>query len=81
MGGCYVGLCKFFEYLSCLSLLFQESSDLGLIFESQKTRLTPKIYDFKIGAIKSAFPCGPLQYDLNTQSTPFSRNKQSMIQI
>lgn len=47
VGGCYVGICKFCESLLCIFLYFQESSDLGLIFEPERTHLAPQIYTFK----------------------------------
>lgn len=79
-GGCYKGTCEFCFSLLCLSLLFQESSDLGLIFETQKTQSTLKIdaLFFFQGCIKSTFPCRPLQYDLNPQSKPSSRKKKTI---
>lgn len=46
-GGCYVGICKFCESLLCLFLYFQESSDLGLIFEPERAHMAPQIYTFK----------------------------------
>lgn len=82
LGGCYVGICKFWESLLCLSLQFRESSEPELILEPQKTHLAPKIYAFFLhrGSIKSDFPCGPLQYDLSPPNTPSSRKEESMVQ-